>query len=171
MSKMISVPQIGGLTELLALVKDNSAVAKHLRAMSDLRDAIAKNLTAYSKHKALDKREREAEAMYTEASLLLADAKDTRKRVDARVATQRKNARKLEEAAKEQDCAMHKRWERLVALEGAYNGYCKEFVEDKRKFRTEMAEKTKILATAQAQIQDKSTALMRKYAALKDLLD
>ncbi len=73
-SKLLYVPQINGLDELLALVADDHKYKEHLQAMKDLRDTIKRLLGDLDTHRKVEQALKRAESAEAASEQLLAAA-------------------------------------------------------------------------------------------------
>ena len=117
MGKVLPVPSINGLDELLAIVSNDTKVAKYLREMKKLRDSIVKNLEAYTKHDTADQRLREADVMHKTILKIQEDNCEEKLRMDKSFQRRNKAAKKREDEVEASEKLAYEQWEILVDME------------------------------------------------------
>ena len=99
MSKMLPVPMINGLDELLAIVKNDMKATDYLNQMKKLKADIKRNLIAYKNHNDADTRISEAEHYKSEAEMFREEALAAKTKTFASIAKRQKAIRLRETKA------------------------------------------------------------------------
>jgi len=169
MGKMVPVPQIGGLEELLNLVREDNKITKYLNQMQDLRDSIVENLAAYEKHNDLDMRTRDVVNAEAAAGIATGVAQDLKEKADKSIALKRKNLQKREDklAAGEKDLMQQKDTLREGMMK--YDGRCRNLESAQEKFDDYKSITTKDLEQTAKGFAEREADLENKLATLKKL--
>ncbi len=159
----ITVPMIGGLEELLAIVRDDNKITKYLKQMQDLRDSIAKNLVAYEHHSDLDTRERAVQSIYTAAEAFRDDANIAAEKSIKSINVRRKNLKQLEEHVQKAEKDLKER-------QKGFDAACKTFAENSSEFKEHHAISVKDMEAKEKSLDGLLVALDAREAELNTKL-
>jgi len=169
MGKMLPVPAINGLVELLEIVRDDNKITKYLKQMQELNDNIVENLAAYVKHNDLDMREVAVKNMESASMIILQAAEDDKAEIYNDIKLRRKNLHKLQKATMKGEKDLRERQSTL-------NTQLETFGEAQDVWKTlstatdkDQAELTKNLNRCEAYLEKRETEFKDKIDQLKEM--
>lgn len=171
MGKMIPVPEINGLEELLLLVKDDSAIKKHLQLMQELRDAIAENLDAYKKHKNADRRLEAIALTEDKVALMVSDAELLKAKVDKSCGVKRKNIKKLEVQIANAEIKLKQKQKVLERKQHEYIDNLTELYKSIEHFEKNKEEFSIYYTDKKAELLNYKVALKNKLLAIRKIIE
>lgn len=171
MGKMLPVPAINGLTELLGIVNDDSKIKKHLLALKELKDAVVENLSLYARQGEIELYESNANAMHAEAMLIKEDAEALQERAKKSFTKRRKVLREAEAMVAEKEQSISARTVELVKLEKQLAVANTKLAEMKIATRAQFAEEKADLANERALVDEYRKDMVEKIGLAKALFE
>lgn len=171
MGKMLPVPSINGLDELLSIVNNESKIAEYLRKMRELRASIKENLEVYSKHDTADQRLREADVMHEAILKIQKDNREEKLRMDKSFQRRRKAVKKQEADMNASEKLLKEQWDVLHKMQQAYAKEALELKEKSEIFENESRMTKLHIEEEKAKLTKRKDLLALKFQKLSELFD
>jgi len=162
-------PAINGMDELLALVRDDSAIAGYLKTMQEYNNSIVLNLNSYNHHSDIDMRERAAKQSMDQAATATADVLKLKAKVDKSISSRRKSLNNLEASVWEAEKALDAKQKLLDADLEKHDKDLALFEKRQKSMSDFAAKKQKTLNAAVYSFKTEEANFRAKIATLKKL--
>lgn len=171
MSKMLPVPMINGLDELLAIVKNDMKATDYLNQMKKLQAAIKRNLVAYKKHNDADTRLSEAEHYKSEAEMFRDEALAEKTKTFESISKRQKAVRLRETKVAMEEKVLHELQGQLQRAQHNFDLQKKIFDTRMVEFKDEKEASAQDLLIQRKNLDEREAVLARKYKTISELFE